>query len=849
MNKSNRYSIVVVLMLIFSLKVLAQNLSLSDLQTICNKSNWEYVNQYLMNKGWEFYNSEKGSSTQYNTIIWSFNKSYNDKAQAWFHLYTYEGFPSKIYYTVFNKPAYLKIHNSLNSNGYKLINSEINDNEVISKYANNKYILEITTERREKENENYYYDENIIKSITAYNIKLIKKLGIYDPDNGAKTDYYDDGYSIRAEYTLKNGQLNGTFKSYYQNGKIKKSGNYINGKENGLFKEYNEDGSINIEYSMKDGELNGPFKIYYDNGNIKMTGSYINGFENGKFIVYNEDGTISKEYYMKNDERNGIYTGYYYDEGELFLKEIGNYTNDEKDGTWKTIILEEGDEITLEYENYINGIKNGLFQEVKGDSLIIGTYKNDMLNGEYKIYIDISRMFLGGMINTDISKLTLISEGWFSNDLETGYWKNYDMTGNIISEGTYFEGEKSGEWRYYYTNFGVEYPYSNELYCILNYSNDMLNGKFIRYSFFQEQQFPCSEMDSTKNSLDTCSRMVYQKVLETSFYKDGKLHGPYELRDSIGAVITKGSFRDGLMQGEWFHRYNVTDFERKLFVTIINSDCLFHDMTRIDISSKLSEDFIPNEDGLLQTQNYIFQKGNYIDNKRVGKWVQYYQEGQIVKTFNYKNGKLDGEYIVWNQFGKPSKKKKFENGEFKELIIYDSLGNNPIRKYEIYYDTYSYYKCRKTEYYEDSYTSQVYWMKKNGAISHLLFESQFESSIKNDLEEGYREGEFKLSSQNGKPLVIGNFYKDEKNGLWTNYYYDQNVKIVSNYKNGKLQDEKYHLLNGQLFSGYFTYINDKENVKEVRKIKNGLRNGNTVYINNLTGKTIKKEKYKDGVKK
>ena len=68
-----------------------------------------------MNKGWEYYESEKGSSTRYNTITWSFNKSYGDRAEAWFYIYTYEGFPNKIAYSVFNKPAYSKIQNSLNS--------------------------------------------------------------------------------------------------------------------------------------------------------------------------------------------------------------------------------------------------------------------------------------------------------------------------------------------------------------------------------------------------------------------------------------------------------------------------------------------------------------------------------------------------------------------------------------------------------------------------------------------------------------------------------------------------------------------------------------------------------------
>lgn len=740
----------------------AQDLSLTDLQNICQKTNWEYANQYLMNKGWEFYDSEKGSSTQYNTITWSFNKSYGDKAEAWFYLFTYEGFPNKISYSVFNKTAYTKIQNSLNSNGYKLKDSEINDNEITSKYANNVYLLEITTKKREKKNEYSYYD----KSITAYNFQLIKKSGVYDPDNGEKTEYWYGGDKIKAKYTLKDGKINGSFKTYY--------------------------------YS----------------GNTEKTGSYINGIANGKYIVYGEDGSKSEEYSMKNDEKDGLYTGYYYDEGKLFLKVIGNYINGEKDGIWKTIVLEDNKERTLEFENYKNGIKHGLFQEAKGDSLITGSYKNDMLNGECKIYVDFSRMLLGGIIRTDISSLTLISEGRYSNDLKSGYWKNYDLTGSLRSDGAYFEGKESGEWKYYYTNFtddeGGVYPYSKELYLVQNYSNGIPNGKSTRYSYLDKEEYPCSEDDNTKSSLDTCTRMVYQKVLETSFYKNDKLDGLFELKDSIGGIIAKGSFRNGLKQGEWLHRYSDTDYDGDRY--------------------------------------FIFQKGSYLKDKREGKWIQYYTEGKIAETFNYKNGELDGEYIEWNSFNKPKQKKNFNNGEFKELIVYDSIGNIPVSKYEILDVSLSSYKCRKTEYFDNGYVSQVYWLKKEGEINHNWFELVFALATGklSDGTKGYENGEFNYYL-NGKPIATGNKLKGDRVGWWNIYYYDENVKIEQNYTSGKVSSEIYKTLNGKYYSGEFTYIDNEQNIKEIRKIKNGSRQGKTVFYDLATGKKIRSENYKNGI--
>jgi hypothetical protein len=169
--------------LIISSTLFGQKLSLTDLTSLCNKKNWQDVNQFMMIKGWTYYDSKKGDTDKYNTITWSFNKNdYSDKAQAWFYLYTFDEYPNKISYSIFNKASYLLIQNSLTANGFKLVDSEIEDEEVISTYANSGYTLKVTNAKRSDDD---YSD----RSMTSYNITLIKKSGIYDNDNGKKTDY------------------------------------------------------------------------------------------------------------------------------------------------------------------------------------------------------------------------------------------------------------------------------------------------------------------------------------------------------------------------------------------------------------------------------------------------------------------------------------------------------------------------------------------------------------------------------------------------------------------------------------------------------------------------------------
>jgi antitoxin component YwqK of YwqJK toxin-antitoxin module len=855
-------------------------LTLTDLTILCNKKNWEDVNQTLLSKNWEYYDSEKGNTYNYNTIIWSYNKDYyNDEAQGWFYLFTYEGLPNKVSYTTFNKEAYSLIQNSISVAGFKLIDSEIEDSEVISTYANLNYTLTISTEKRNDSE----WDDN---SITAYIITLIKKSGVYDEDNGKKTEYYY-GNLIESEYTLLNGKLNGQLKTYYQNGQIKTIENYTNGIENGSFKEYNENGNLETEFTMSNGTLNGLFKAYHSNGKLMKTGSYIDGEEHGNFIEYDEFGKVGIEYTMSNgilngpikayhsngklrktgsflngdeygnfieydvdgiinaeyelaygkkngvtklfnegkistttsyvdDIKNGPYVDYYYNDetGALELKIVGEYANDEKNGVWKVFLIEEGVERLITFENYSKGKLNGAFQEYKGDSLIIGSYKNELLHGEYIVYFNFIRNLLGGTIKTDTSELTLLCEGSYFEGLESGYWTNYDFLGTKINEGRYLNGKKTGEWKYYYTKYvdeeGNQMPYARQLYLVENYSNGKLNGKSTRYSFLEEEEFPCSEVYENKSSLDTCKNFVFTKVLETSFYKDDKRHGAFELLDSTMTVMAKGYFKDDLKDSEWLIRYSEKD---------INEETYFR-----------------------------YQKGNYLSDKREGQWIQYYSEGEITQTFNYKNDEFHGEFIEWNQFNKPREKKQFSFGKLTELITYDSLGVNPKDKYEIYDVIPNRYKCRHTHYFESGYVSQEYWVKKEEEINHNFFEAIFVLTVANHLDgtTAYKEGDYKLFNNNNQLIVLGKQYKEDRVGLWTFYYYDQNVKIESNYTKNVRMDEKYLTLNGELFTGEFTYIDDEKGVKEERKIKEGLRNGKTTYIDLETNKTINKENYING---
>jgi len=92
--------------------------------------------------------------------------------------------------------------------------------------------------------------------------------------------------------TTANGQLNGAFESYYENGQLYSKQTFKDGKEDGASESYHENGQLSWKGTYKNGKSNGPFEMYYENGQLRVKGTYKDGEPSSDFEEYNEDGTI-----------------------------------------------------------------------------------------------------------------------------------------------------------------------------------------------------------------------------------------------------------------------------------------------------------------------------------------------------------------------------------------------------------------------------------------------------------------------------------------------------------------------------------------------------------------------------
>lgn len=121
-------------------------------------------------------------------------------------------------------------------------------------------------------------------------------------------DFYITGEAqMEAEMISYNPEvMDGNVTYYFKNGKKHTERKFINGKENGYYKEWYENGEIESEGLMQNDGQTGEWKYYYSNGKIRTTGTMIKGNKSGNWKVYNIEGKYYLQQTYSNDNLTAI---------------------------------------------------------------------------------------------------------------------------------------------------------------------------------------------------------------------------------------------------------------------------------------------------------------------------------------------------------------------------------------------------------------------------------------------------------------------------------------------------------------------------------------------------------------
>lgn len=280
----------------------------------------------------------------------------------------------------------------------------------------------------------YYYPTGELKQMVYY--RDGKKHGLareYSRDSTLVTVMdYNENYLVNRERINRKdaqGRKQGTFRDYYESGRIKREVNYLDDQMHGYYREFDGSGEIVMAIRYERGkiieeidedlrELLDMKSTYDEQGRLIFRGGYIEDKPVGIHRYYDTTGTvINAHLYNENGEkisegiideqgrRMGAWTDFY-TSGEVRAK--GTYLNNQQSGSW-----------TFFY-------RSGSIEQK-------GRFERGRFHGSWTWYYPNGNVW---------------REEWYLNGREDGEFVEYDQGGQILARGQYVNGEKNGEWLY-----------------------------------------------------------------------------------------------------------------------------------------------------------------------------------------------------------------------------------------------------------------------------------------------------------------------------------------------------------------------------------------------------------------
>ena len=165
--------------------------------------------------------------------------------------------------------------------------------------------------------EDFYDNGNIKQKLVCENKNATGEVKLYYENKSSS------GNSLKDECNFLNDKLNGVFKSYYANGKIKEDGRIDNGKLSGTIKRYFISGKLESQEEYENNMRNGDFKLFYESGKIKAEGHYKNDKLYGTFKAFYPNGNLIYEALYKDDILSENADVYQYDGTSEFAFQAG----------------------------------------------------------------------------------------------------------------------------------------------------------------------------------------------------------------------------------------------------------------------------------------------------------------------------------------------------------------------------------------------------------------------------------------------------------------------------------------------------------------------------------------------
>ena len=207
----------------------------------------------------------------------------------------------------------------------------------------------------------------------------------------------------------ENGKKTGYWREFYDNGKIRYEGKFLEDHPVGEITRYYKGGTLQAKMLYTQDKREAYVKLYYENGKIAAEGRFIDKVKDSTWNFYSSynEQLILKEYYLsgkRHGESIKLYPG-----RQISEKLI--YELDSLNGSWEQY-FENGTKRLS--GNYLNGKREGEFRSwnAEGKPSIQGFYKNGVMHGKWKYFdqngeVDIVVVYNNGVMeyNKEVEKL------------------------------------------------------------------------------------------------------------------------------------------------------------------------------------------------------------------------------------------------------------------------------------------------------------------------------------------------------------------------------------------------------------------------------------------------------------
>jgi len=744
---------------------------------------------------------------------------------------------------------------------------------------------EVTIDGKVEHMSFWYYNNNALQAIgnvddlTKKDQEQIGYWQYFNPTNGAISSkahfndkgerhgeskwYYNDG-KIKEVGNYVDGKAEGVVLNYYENGALEYEIPYVNDTINGEVKEYTKSGCLASQMNFVNGKRNGLSKYYYLNGDLHYETTFIDNDRDSVFIEYYHDGSISMKYSMKKGERDGEYKEYYEDGS---IKVEGQYKDDESVGEWKWYFEDGKTELEKSFNDkgeshgevksyYENGKLEQEYNLVDGDlDGANNLYDEDgkkYATYEYKNDVMVSCVFYdkeGKEISNAEARRGVINfvshypdgykrgVGMHKNGEREGLWTFYHRNGQISAEENYKDGKMHGEAKYYFKNGKI----SSEM----TYAEGDLDGYY--KSYYRKGNLSYEGWyKNDKRQGDWYSYQYNDKLDYHQYYTDGEIDG-YQVYYHI----------DGTINYEYHKKYGIP--YRYIYYDTLGN--VIHTITLDKGTGKFSS---VHPDGSKKgdcefkctemqgpinwyhPNGKVEETGQYVNDERHGKFVGYYYNGKTSLEINYKNGKSNGEWKWYHKNGKLSSKANFKEGDrngiskwyYENGKLETTSGYKEDERHgdRIDYDISG--KVRLKRVYQYGTLIAYSYLGKNGKyVENIPVENEtvkieaYYSNGKKSVEMtyvlGYLSGKCTIYYSNGQIYNEVEYVNGEREGVRKIYYTDGTLKAEESYYYGELNGEcKYYYTNGKLERVEYYYLDEKH--------------GDWIYYNK-EGKEIKKE--------